>query len=329
MTITDECTPARPAAADDGRAVGTARTPAERIVEDALAAVPQWRGRSLYYAPVTGGLQNSNWRITVSDCETRYFLKIPGAGSEAFIDRTVANKMGRRAGGLGIGPRVVHFDPASGIEIIEFLQGYRACTNGDLKRADIPSQIMALYRTLHGSGPLGRVKTIFDMIDEHLDQVSSLGVRLPTEWPVIEAEYRAAKGAMLAGGLDLVACHNDPMPGNFLYREDGPLKLIDYEFASDNDRAYELGIFTTEMFFDDRRVHEIVEEYYGRLDFATLARVHVCGTLSDVKWGLWGCVNHRLSTTWDFDYHKYGTWKLMRARLKISDPRWGLWLATL
>lgn len=326
MTITD--TRHRPPAPDD-RPVGTARTPSEQMAEDALAAVTQWHGRTIHYAPVTGGLQNSNWRITVAGDTTRYFLKIPGAGSEAFIDRTVADEMARRAGALGIGPEVVYFDPVSGIEIIEFLEEYRACTNGDLKRDDIPKQIVDLYRTLHGSGPLGRVKTIFDMIDEHLDQAGSLGVRLPTDWPVMDTEYRAAKAAMLAGGLDLVACHNDPMPGNFLYRPDAPLKLVDYEFASDNDRAYELGILTTEMFFDERRVHEIVEEYYGRLDFATLARVHVCGTLSDVKWGLWGCVNNLLSTAWDFDYHKYGTWKLMRARMKMSDPRWGLWLAAL
>lgn len=156
--------------ARDDRPMGSARTPAERVVEDALSSVSQWQGRGLYYAPVTGGLQNSNWRITLEGSNTRYFMKIPGAGSEAFVDRTVANEMGRRAGALGIGPEVVRFDPASGIEIIEFLEGYRACTNGDLKRDDIPLRIVDLYRTLHPSGLLSRTKTIFDMVDEHLEQ---------------------------------------------------------------------------------------------------------------------------------------------------------------
>ncbi|WP_072804106.1 hypothetical protein [Rhodococcoides yunnanense] len=27
-------------------------------------------------------------------------------------------------------------------------------------------------------------------------------------------------------------------------------------------------------------------------------------TGADVKWGLWGCVNHKLSDAWDFDCHK-------------------------
>lgn len=313
----------------DDLTIGDARTPAERIVEDALRTIPQWQGRTLHYAPVVGGLQNSNWRITVDGEQKRYFMKVPGAGSEAFVDRTVANEVGRRAGDLGIGPEVALFDATTGIEVIEFLEGYRACTNGDLKRDDIPLQIVNLYRQLHPSGLLSQTKTIFDMVDEHLDQALSLDVSLPTDWPVIAAEYGAAKSAMLASGLDLVPCHNDPMPGNFLISDTGPLKLVDYEFASNNDRAYELAILSTEMFFDDRRLLELVEAYYGSTDWSLVARVQVCGALADVKWGLWGCINNKLSSTWDFDYHKYGTWKLMRARMKMADPRWGLWLASL
>ena len=72
------------------RAVGTARSDTERSVETALAAIQPWHGRRLEYAPVLGGLQNSNWRITVEGTDTRYFLKIPGAGSETFIDRALA-----------------------------------------------------------------------------------------------------------------------------------------------------------------------------------------------------------------------------------------------
>ncbi|GAA4385652.1 choline kinase family protein [Tsukamurella soli] len=321
-------TPADVPAADD-RPLGSARTDAERAVESVLTGIEQWRGRTLHYAPVTGGLQNSNWRITVSGNDRRYFLKIPGAGSEAFVDRGLAHEVALRAGALDIGPEVVLFDPVSGVEVVEFLEGYRACTNGDLKRDDIPRAIVAMHRTLHGSGLLGVRKTMLDMVDEHCVQAAGLGLRLPADWPVIRGEYEAAKAALLASGLDLVPCHNDPMPGNFLYREGHPMRLVDFEFASDNDRAYELAILITEMFYDEQRTLEMVEEYYGHTDFATVSRIRVCGALADVKWGLWGCINSRLNSSWDFDYHKYGAWKLMRARTVMSDPRWGLWLATL
>jgi thiamine kinase-like enzyme len=107
------------------------------------------------------------------------------------------------------------------------------------------------------------------------------------------------------------------------------MKLVDYEFASNNERAYELALLTTEMFYTEERIIELVEDFYGRSDFGLLARVQVCGALADTKWGLWACVNQQLSSAWDFDYHKYGCWKLMRARLKMADPRWPFWLRSL
>jgi thiamine kinase-like enzyme len=311
------------------RALGTARTDAERRVEEVLRTVAQWQGSKVEYAPVLGGLQNSNWRITVAGVDKRYFLKIPGDGSDAFIDRVVANEATRRAGERGIGPELVHFDPDTGVEVIEFLEGYRACTNGDFKDRGIPHQIIDLYRVLHDGALLNATKTMFDMIEEHLDGVEEHAVRLPADAELILGEYRVAKAALLASGLDLVACHNDPMPGNFLIADGRPMKMVDYEFASNNERAYELALLTTEMFYGEEQMLELVEDFYSRVDFALLSRVQVCSALADVKWGLWACVNQKLSMAWDFDYHKYGCWKLMRARMKMSDPRWPFWLKAL
>ena len=310
-------------------ALGSARTEPERQVEKALAAVAEWEGRNITYTPVPGGLMNSNWRITVDGKPKRYFMKLPGAGSESFIDRSLANEAARRAGALDIGPEVVLFDPVTGVEVIEFLEEYRACTNGDLKRPEVPLGIIDLYRVLHSGDKLSVTKTIFDMIDEHLDQVNELGVRLPRDADVILGEYGQAKQAMLASGLDLVACHNDPMPGNILVAPGKPMKLVDYEFASNNDRAYELAVMVTEMFYGEQQIMELIEEFYGKAEWSMISRVQVCSALADVKWGLWGCMNHKLSNAWDFDYHKYGAWKLARARLKMADPRWAFWLQGL
>ena len=80
--------------------VGSARTEPERQVEKALAAVAEWEGLNITYTPVPGGLMNSNWRITVDGKPKRYFMKLPGAGSESFIDRSLANEAARRAGAL-------------------------------------------------------------------------------------------------------------------------------------------------------------------------------------------------------------------------------------
>ncbi|MDQ1124133.1 choline/ethanolamine kinase family protein [Microbacterium trichothecenolyticum] len=323
MTHTDTAT------ASVGTERGAARTTGEQAVERALDAVPQWRGRRAWYTPVYGGLQNENWRVDVDGEDASFFLKVPGAGSETFIDRGNSHVAAERAGALGISPRIVHFDPSTGVEIIEFLDGYRACTNGDMKRPEIASEIIGLYRAFGSAEALPSTKTIIDMIEEHRAQAADLGVRLPSFWPALLREYRAARSALTAGGLDIVPCHNDPMPGNFLIAEGRPMRLVDFEFSSNNERAYELAVMATEFFYDDRRFTECVEEFYGAAEWSTLARVQVCSFLADVKWGLWGCVNAQLNDGWDYDYHKYGVWKLRRAQTKMTDPRWGGWLGAL
>ena len=315
-----------------GRVLGSARTDAERAVEKALSAITAWSDRHIRYAPVSGGLQNSNWCLTVEGAPSRYFMKIPGAGSAAFIDREVANQAARQADSLGIGPVMVLFDPGSGVEVVEFLEDYRACTTGDFKQPDLAHQVIALYRTLHSAEPLSLTKTVFDMIDEHLGQVRELGAALPADMNLILTEYAAARNALEATGLDLVPCHNDSKPGNFLIGAAGdalPMKMIDFEFASNNDRAYELALLVTEMFYGERQTLELVEAYYGSVAWPLTARVQLFSALADLQWGLWGCVQRRLNPAWDFDYHKYGLWKLMRCRMKITDHRWPAWLTAI
>lgn len=53
--------------------------------------------------------------------------------------------------------------------------------------------------------------------------------------------------AFLSSGLDIVPCHNDAMRGNFLVHLEGDrildMKIVDFKFASNNERAYEIGAF--------------------------------------------------------------------------------------
>ena len=67
----------------DAKPMGTARTSAERAAEKVLAGVEQWRGRELSYAPVSGGLQNSNWRVDIAGDEGKAFGRQP-AGAQLF-----------------------------------------------------------------------------------------------------------------------------------------------------------------------------------------------------------------------------------------------------
>lgn len=310
------------------RRLGEATNPDEMDLEAVVGRISGWRGREVRYAMLVGGLMNKNWRVRIDGDPRAYFVKVPGKGSEMFIDRLAANEAARNAHALGLGPEVVFFDPADGVEVAEFLEGYHTCTNADFQEADAQAAVMDLYRRLHAGPQLSLTKTIFDMIEEHFEQAHELGSHLPEDFAWLDHQYRRAKAAMTASGIDLVSCFNDPMPGNFLVRAGEPMRLIDYEFASNNERAYELGVLFAEMFYDEALTNTLIEQYYGEVKPQMFARVMVCRALADIKWASWAIVNRKLSS-WDFDYQKYGVWKYMRARDMMHDHRWDGWLRTL
>lgn len=122
------------------------------------------------------------------------------------------------------------------------------------------------------------------MIEEHFDQVRQLDGHWPLDHDWLLRNYRQARAALEASGLDLVPCFNDPMPGNFLIGDDKSIKLIDFEYASNNERLYDLAIWSGEMFYSEATDCEIIEEYFGRYDKAHHARFIVHKALADIKW---------------------------------------------
>ncbi|QOG08267.1 phosphotransferase [Aureimonas sp. OT7] len=309
-------------------AVGHAATEAERMLEGAVAEVAPWHNRAIHYAPVTGGISNVNWRVAVDGEPHDYFVKIPGRGTEMFIDRAAARAASRQAEDIGLGPRTFDYLDRLDVEIAQFVEGRRPSTHRDFAAPAMRAEAMRVYRQFHAAPLLPLTKTVFDMIDEHDRQAADLGARLPPDHAWLSRQYRIARQALEASGLDLVPCFNDPMPGNFLIGDDGTILLIDFEYASNNDRMYDLAIWSSEMFFPESVERSLIELYFGQCTESLHARLVVHKALADIKWSTWAMVQNRLSTL-EFDFYKYGIWKHMRARSIMSDPRWPHYLKAL
>lgn len=307
------------------RSLGEGVSAAERAIEAAILAVADWRERPVSYEPVPGGISNPNWRVHVEGAPHSFFVKIPGEGTEMFIDRRTANEAGRKAHAAGVGARIIHFFPETGVEVSEFVEGLRTSTNADFLDPVVRFNGLRALKAFNDSIPLSQHKTTFDMIDEHFEQALMLGGEFPQDFGWLNRRYREARHALEASGLDLAPCMNDTLAGNFLLHADGRVMLVDFEYASTNDRAAELALWFSEMCFSPDVEAEMIEEYYGRLDPALLARVSLFKALVDLKWATWAMVQNRISRL-DFDFFKYGFWKHMRARFVMSDARWAEWL---
>ncbi|MBL8581624.1 MAG: phosphotransferase [Rhizobiaceae bacterium] len=310
------------------KVLGEGASQAERQLEYALSRVPAWQGRAIRYRPMYGGFSNSNWRVSLAGEGGSFFVKLPGPGTERFIDRGASLEASRRAFQLGIGPRPFDYLREEGIEIYDFVDNSRACVTKDFHAADVRARTIGLYRTFNDAAPLGLTKTVFDMIEEHLEQLAELAVGLPAGFPSIFSEYQEARAAVLAAGMDLVPCYNDPAPANFLRTDDGRIVIVDFEYASNNDRCYDLSTWCTEMFFDEMLHDQAIEAYFGRVYTDIKSRMYVYRMLGDLKWSLWSMIQTAISDI-DFDFHKFGAWKQIRLRATLNDPRWRRSLASL
>lgn len=306
------------------KTIGEAASEDERRLESVLAQVGSWRGRGLRYRPVSGGISNINWHVA-DPAGPEYFLKIPGRGTEMFISRDHANEASRLAHQSGFGVPVIDFLPAAGVEIFAFAHGYRASSNLDFLRPAVRLNAVRALRAFNDSKPLTLTKTVFEAIEEHLAQIDELGGRLPDDIAHMRRALADAKAAFFASGLDLVPCMNDTLAGNFMINAADDLLLVDFEYASNNERAYELALWFTEMAFPGAIEQEMIEVYFGRLERTTVIRVTVLKALADMKWATWAMVQEAISTL-DFDYYKYGAWKYRRARALFYHPNWPLWL---
>lgn len=289
-----------------------------QTVTDAVNEAGIWQDKSIYIKPLSGGLNNENWYAR-DNHGTTYFLKVPGVGT-GFIDRSAGDAGTQKASELGIGAKVYEFDSDNGVEITEFLEGYDTCTTTTLRILEQGMQVMDIYRKLHESQPFDHTNTLFEQIDQHLAQVRELNIDLPAWVLELIDDYKDVKARFMASGLDIVPCHNDPMPGNFMVK-DGTMKIIDFEFCGNNESSCELALWLSEMFYDSKDSMPLIEEYLGTITTDRLSRIQASRVIGDIKWGLWGVIASAVRDV-AFDYWKYGIWKLMRAYTYRSELDW-------
>lgn len=297
--------------------------------ERRIAAVPLWRGRAISAQRLVGGNTNHAWRVTLSDPDACFFLKLHGKGTEDFIDRETACEAASRAGEMGLAPKLHFYDRAAGVEVFEFLQGYRSCDTLDAYDPAIRRGIIDIYRSIHGAAPLRRSNTGFEQFDRHLRRAEELRLQIRAGIADLVAARTRIGHAVSAAGMDLRFCFNDSFIANYMVDDRRTVRIVDWEFAGNNDPYWDLAMFALETFRtgpDD--IDEMLEWHDGRACPDIAARVSLYTALAAATWGLWAACQDATSAL-PFDFGKYADILFMKARGLMAQPSWADRLARL
>lgn len=302
----------------------------EKDILDVIAQVNEWRGKKVKYKPVIGGKTNLNWQVSVETVD--YFVKIPGQGTEAFIDRINCHEANLIAQNTGIGPKVFKFFKDTGVEVFEWINGCTPLRFGDVFDENKFYKMIDVARKFHSYREikLPLEQTAFEQTANMIKLARELKGYIPAEIDRMEWLVKVIEESIMTSGIDFVPCHNDLWTANFVWiKENQEVMLLDYEYASMNDECYDFGIWSAVNSFSEGMDNELIRYYYGQADEYKFARLKLYKILQDIKWAMWSCVQAVNSPVSEFDYFEWLGTKMARLRAFWNDPRLDYWLNLL
>lgn len=278
-----------------------------------------------------GGVSASEARITrlggmtnlVHRVEARgqtVIVRIPGDGTESYINRAVEIHNARAAARAGIAPAVLWADENTGTMVTQAVLGIETMTpEGFRTRPGSPTRAGVALAKLHKSGETFRFRfELFTMIEDYLKVLSSKTVDLPVGYHEVVAAAGPVGEALNAHAVPLAPCHCDPLCENFL--DDGQMMwVVDWEYSGMNDPHWDLGDVSVEADMDEDQEAELLRGYFGREPTpAEKGRVVIYKAMCDLLWTLWGLIQLADNNP-AADFRAYAEGRFARCRKLMQD----------
>ena len=292
------------------------------IIEEVVAKLDDWKGKDISIQHLSGGLTNTNYKVTVDG--TPFFIRVPGEGTELLaIDRNNEHHSARVAAQVGIGPKVLHHLPEYDVMVLEFLNG-KTMSKDSLNESGMPTRMAQSIKRLHAGERLILDFNMFRLTEYYLSLCKERNIKIPDGYFERMKIVEEIERAMAVKPLATVPCNNDLLAENYI--DDGnQLWLIDYEYSGNNDPTFELGNTCQEMQFNDEQIAEVCAAYFGDATADKIARMKLNMIMSDVGWGLWAAIQANISTI-EFDFWGWAIERWGRAEQKMDSAEFSVWM---
>ena len=286
-----------------------------------LAKIPGFEGieAGSYDVERLGGLTNLVFRIDRGG--ERYVLRIPGKGTEAYIDRKVEIHNARVAASTGVSAEVIYADTASGIMLTRHIDGIVTMTPQEFARRDGAAARAGLaLRRMHDCTEAFEFRfELFAMIDDYLGILDARKAELPPGYAGVVESAAPVRAALQQNPVKLAPCHCDPLCENFLDSGER-MWIVDWEYSGMNDPLWDLGDLSVEAGFSPAQDGEMMRAYCGRDPLpAEHGRMVIYKAMCDLLWTLWGLIQHSDANPAE-DFWAYAIGRFERCQLLMNSP---------
>lgn len=231
-----------------------------------------------------GGETNVSYFVTIAS--DKYVIRLPGKGTDKFIDRKAEKENLAYGTKIGINPETIYFDVESGVKITRQID---KVTELLPRQLHLMKDVIHLLKRLHKSPqPMSNHFDLFAMInyyESHIYEKNSLQAKKLTPLKLTLLELKTIYQTF---SITPTPCHIDAVCSNILKDQNDRLYLIDWEYSGMFDPLWDIATLSLSLKLTDEEEKLFLTYYFERQPMIEeIQRLHLLKIFLDYHWGLW------------------------------------------
>jgi thiamine kinase-like enzyme/choline kinase/predicted transcriptional regulator len=262
-----------------------------------------------------GGLTNRNFKVTIGSEE--FAARIPGKGTEHYINRLAEKVNSSVVSRIGINPEVIYFDEWTGLKIVRYIPDAETLNPKTGTREDNLVQVAGVFSRLHTSGGTFNTRfDVFEKITEYENILSELNGKLFEGHNEVKEQVLELEEFYKSLQVPLVPCHNDPLAENFVKSGEEKMYLIDWEFSGMNDPLWDIAAYIIEAELSPAEENLFLLEYFnGDVTTESLQQLILNKIFLDFLWTIWA----QMKEAGGEDFGTYAFNRFTRAQSNLQE----------
>ena len=233
---------------------------------------------------VSEGMTNTSFIFKIDGVD--YIYRHPGDGTESIINRKNEKQSLIKAKEIGIDPTYIYADVNEGWKISVFIPEFR---EPDYYSFEDSKKVLAVLRKLHSSG----VKVDYGM--KPWEDAESMEKLLLSKDPYCFKPYEKLKEKIgkiyhmtIDDGIQKCFCHGDTYKPNWMFKPDGDVILIDWEYSGYSDPGIDVGYYIVDAMYEFDEAERFIKEYLQE-NYNEVTRFHFMAYTAIIAyyWFVW------------------------------------------